>query len=219
MPPLSPETPTEEQLSPYAKNLLAQKDEEIRQLKLELAAQVELATTDALTGLENRRQFEKVLQEKILGTYRNKGKLIVIMLDIDSFKKINDIHGHGYADEVLRGFANIVRHIKRPEDTFARYGGEEFFLIFEQLQNTDLSTFNMDRYREALKAINRSPQGDGDPLTVSMGAVVVDFSEVDPSKGYTGINPDDIKRVADENLYVSKTTGKDKLTLSYMPAG
>ncbi|HCQ30920.1 TPA: hypothetical protein DIU27_00860 [Candidatus Collierbacteria bacterium] len=189
---------------------------ELEIAKKEIASLKSLSTKDTLTKVDNLRKFNEDLPKKIVEAYRNKGKLVIIMFDIDNFKEINDTYKHGWGDQILIKLTQTISSIKRDSDTFARTGGEEFFLIFEEPGDADLSNFNMSRYQDAISHIGRSPDDDAGPLTISIGAVIIDFSTVDPRRGYPGIDPDQVKSVADENMYTSKKAGKNRLTVSYM---
>jgi diguanylate cyclase len=89
----------------------------------------ELSSRDALTGLANRRQFELALASEIDRVARVGEPALVLMVDIDHFKRINDAHGHPAGDLVLKAVAQVLHDCIRPMDTVARFGGEEFALI------------------------------------------------------------------------------------------
>lgn len=89
----------------------------------------ELSSRDALTGLANRRQFELTLASEVDRVARAGEPALVLMIDIDHFKQVNDQHGHPAGDLVLKAVANSLRECIRPMDTVARYGGEEFAMI------------------------------------------------------------------------------------------
>ncbi|MDI1321058.1 MAG: diguanylate cyclase, partial [bacterium] len=88
-----------------------------------------LAQRDALTGLHNRREFQRILDEEWDRSVRFKRPFTLIMVDIDHFKKINDVHGHQIGDEVLKHVASLLAGQVRNVDRVARYGGEEFGLL------------------------------------------------------------------------------------------
>jgi diguanylate cyclase len=89
----------------------------------------ELSSRDPLTGLSNRRQFELALAGEIDRVARAGEAALVLMIDIDHFKKVNDTHGHSAGDLVLKGVAQALRDCIRPMDTLSRHGGEEFAMI------------------------------------------------------------------------------------------
>jgi diguanylate cyclase len=89
----------------------------------------ELSSRDALTGLSNRRQFELALAREVDRVARAREPALVLMIDIDHFKRVNDTHGHPAGDQVLRAVALALAECIRPMDTLARFGGEEFAMI------------------------------------------------------------------------------------------
>ena len=89
----------------------------------------ELSLKDPLTGLGNRRYFHSVLERSIESVARSGESVLLLLLDIDHFKIINDTHGHLVGDQVLQALARCLEHCVRPMDTIARYGGEEFAVI------------------------------------------------------------------------------------------
>lgn len=101
----------------------------------------ELATTDGLTGLRNRRYFTERLEEEFMRTQRDSQNISLVMLDIDFFKKVNDQHGHQCGDSVLVQFSQILKVNLRQHDIVARYGGEEFIIaIIGQDSNASVAT-------------------------------------------------------------------------------
>ena len=90
----------------------------------------ELSLKDPLTGLANRRHFRAVLEREIDRVTRSGEAALLLMLDIDHFKKVNDVHGHSAGDLVLQSVARTLSACVRPMDTLARYGGEEFAVCF-----------------------------------------------------------------------------------------
>lgn len=88
-----------------------------------------ISMRDPLTGLANRRNFMKLIEQEIESVVRSGEPALLLMLDIDHFKKINDTHGHRAGDQVLQAVAGCLTSCVRPMDTVARYGGEEFALI------------------------------------------------------------------------------------------
>ena len=90
-----------------------------------------LSSRDALTGLANRRQFETAIAREVDRVARAGEPALVLMIDIDHFKQVNDTHGHAAGDEVLKAVARALADGIRPMDTLARYGGEEFAMILQ----------------------------------------------------------------------------------------
>jgi len=94
----------------------------------------ELSVQDPLTGLANRRHFEQVLEQEMDRVSRSGESALLLMMDIDHFKRINDLHGHVVGDTVLQSLAQTLRACVRPMDTLARYGGEEFAVVLPTCQ-------------------------------------------------------------------------------------
>ena len=95
----------------------------------------ELSLKDPLTGLANRRHFRAVLEREIDRVTRSGEAALLLMLDIDHFKKVNDTHGHLAGDMVLQSVARTLAACVRPMDTLARYGGEEFAVVLPACQS------------------------------------------------------------------------------------
>ena len=94
----------------------------------------ELSLKDPLTGLHNRRYFNAVIESEIDRVARTGEAALLLMIDIDHFKQVNDVHGHLVGDQVLQAVAHAIRSCMRPMDTVARYGGEEFAVILPACQ-------------------------------------------------------------------------------------
>jgi len=161
---------------------------------------------DGLTGIYNRRFMEDGLDRVIKTIARCSGYLSVLMLDVDYFKKYNDTYGHGAGDECLKAVAKALeKSISRGDDFVARYGGEEFVIF---LPNTGESgaLFVTNRIIENVKELNIPHEKSevSNIVTVSIG---VTSSLVNHSQSST----DYIKR-ADEALYMSKNSGRNRYT-------
>jgi diguanylate cyclase (GGDEF)-like protein len=158
------------------------------------------AITDDLTGLASHGHFQDLLRAEMEEVRRYRYPVGLIMLDIDNFKSVNDIHGHQQGDLVLRRVADALRETSRDVDVAARYGGEEMALI---LPHTDLEgAFEMaERARMAIAAMEIPLlEGDGSMrVTTSVGAA----SSVEGNK-------DDLIAAADAALYVAKREGKNR---------
>ncbi len=160
-----------------------------------------LATRDQLTGLLNRREFDRILQEERERALRFGHSLALVMIDIDHFKSINDTHGHPAGDTVLREVARRVGSQVRTVDRVARFGGEEFALI---LMQSDLESAR-DVARRVCLAAARDPILATDTValsvTVSAGVAVL---------------PDDARTeaalvaAADKALYAAKQRGRNR---------
>ena len=157
------------------------------------------ANLDALTGLPNRRYFDELLAIMRPGR-RTTDSLAILMVDIDHFKAVNDRHGHGGGDGVLRAVAGAISLTIRAEDTPARYGGEEFAVILRRASAKQAEEV-AERLRIAVSALPAERLGVSDHVTVSVGVAVADPGE-------------DIEAVierADHALYVAKRSGRDRV--------
>lgn len=173
------------------------KKRKVQELEAQNQLLAEEAMLDGLTKIRNRRALVEVLQHAIddLKT-KNGSTLSIALFDIDDFKRINDTKGHIFGDKVLTELAEIsIRSIREP-DVFGRYGGEEFLLV---LPNTDKESAFLiaDRIRKLVS--EQCFYGDIH-VTVSAG-----ISE------YLGGSISDFIKNADENLYIAKRTGKNKV--------
>lgn len=157
------------------------------------------ATTDALTGVANRGRLREALHAAVQQSIRLHHPLCVAILDVDFFKKVNDVHGHAAGDEVLKQVASILKHGVRPYDLVARYGGEEFVLLFPGLDLHD-ATATCERLRLAV-AGGTSPV----PVTISMGV-----ARFDPASD----DEDHVIARADELLYAAKQGGRNRVMVA-----
>lgn len=160
-----------------------------------------LANTDALTSLNNRRYFFEVGNKLLAMARRQKKSLVVLMCDIDFFKKINDKYGHAVGDDVLVAFAETVSPLLRASDVFARMGGEEFALISigSELEN---SVNLAERIRQAVAGIKLELGDEIIQFTISLGVVSLQAENE---------SLEDILQKADEKLYQAKESGRNKV--------
>ena len=112
----------------------------------------ELSLKDPLTGLGNRRHFRAVQERTIDGVARSGAPALLLMLDIDHFKKVNDTHGHQAGDQVLQTIGKCVASCVRPMDTVARYGGEEFAVVLPNC-HTSFGATVAERIRATIEAL------------------------------------------------------------------
>jgi diguanylate cyclase (GGDEF)-like protein len=161
-----------------------------------------MATTDGLTGLFNKRAMLDQAAAKVAAATRFGRKLSVLITDIDFFKKVNDTHGHDIGDVVIKGLADILEKQKRATDVVARFGGEEFVVLCEQTDEGGAALLG-ERIREELeKTVFNTPNG---PLSVTCSVGIATF----PEAGQTW---DELFKAADEALYCSKRTGRNRVT-------
>lgn len=150
-----------------------------------------LSQRDGLTNIYNRRQFNKVYKKLIS---KNK-KFSCIMLDIDYFKRINDIHGHKAGDEVIMGVCNEIKEILDSDSSFYRYGGEEFAIIIKNKEKKDVITL---AEKARIKVQNLTWNQDIN-VTISLGIAF----NID--------SRNNIIEIADKNLYKAKELGRNKV--------
>lgn len=164
------------------------------------------ATMDALTGLNNRRQFEIRLNQEVSNAKRNNITLCAMMLDVDYFKKVNDTYGHAAGDCVLKNVADIIKKEIREYDIACRYGGEEFFII---LPNTGINEANLVAQR-LRKVIENSKTN-----VEEAGVQLVKYIKITVSIGICAFDPsmtaDSFAQKADKALYKAKTTGRNRV--------
>lgn len=177
-------------------------------LRASLRAGLEMAMTDGLTGLHNRRYALYQLDRMIARPGRG---VAVMMLDLDHFKRVNDTHGHSVGDEVLRQVARRLRAQLRGGDLLARLGGEEFLVALPD-SDRQAALDCAERLRAAVSA-DRFALGDHKPavrVTLSVGLALAGPGATETGQGL-------IDR-ADAALYGAKADGRDKVTLSPRPA-
>lgn len=136
-----------------------------------------IARTDSLTGLANRHRLSEALHEEMLRLRRYGTEVSVILLDIDHFRRINDLHGHQAGDRVLVHLANILASLSRATDMVSRWGGEEFLVL---CPHTPL--VGARRLADALRAaVEDSSDGFATPYTASFGVAAVIAEDTEDS--------------------------------------
>ena len=161
-----------------------------------------MARTDGLTGLGNRREFDRELAEHLGRSQRLGGKTSLLILDIDRFKDFNDSFGHQGGDRALRAIAVVITEAIREIDRSFRYGGEEFTVI---LPGTDAegALRSAERLRSMIaQRVFGLPNGKKGSVTVSIGVAVYPDS---------GSNPDTLVAAADAALYRAKDEGRNRV--------
>ena len=160
----------------------------------------QLATTDSLTGLANRRSFMEQAEKQLQLAIRYEKHLSIMIFDLDHFKQVNDTYGHDGGDQVLRVVADIVRQVLRNTDIVGRIGGEEFAAVMPE---TDLSVAEKvaERLRTGLMAAEIQTQTATIGITISLGLTQVSD---------TNITLAELMKRADDALYQAKRSGRNR---------
>jgi diguanylate cyclase len=186
------------------KEQLEQATREIDQLKTKLARYRDEALKDPLTRINNRRGFGKNLKDTISKSRADESSLCLIIADIDHFKKINDNHGHLVGDNVLRMVAATVKESIKGRDLAARVGGEEFAILLPDTPIDGAMKLANDM-RLAFERLDLKKKSTGE----SLGKITLSFGVANYKKGEAA---EDFVNRADEALYQSKNTGRNKVT-------
>jgi diguanylate cyclase len=174
---------------------------EVNDLRVRLESVRRESLTDQLTGIPNRKAFDKVLQESIESSIETGEPLSLVMCDIDHFKTFNDTWGHQTGDQVLRLVANCLSENVKGRDTAARYGGEEFVVILPQTQLAGaVNLANQIRGKVESKKLVKKSTGDIlGIITISAGVTQYDANE----------SAVEFLRRADVCLYAAKRSGRN----------
>ena len=199
---LSQETQSMRNTQAHMKKNIEGNQHEVTRLKKELEQAKIEATTDALTGLMNRKAIDESLYEEVARDPKSrKTDLCVLVIDIDKFKRINDKHGHLVGDKVIRYVANMIKTNVNLEAKVARFGGEEFVVL---LPDANLTTAvnvaeNIRKAQEKGKLVTNGANEAIGKVTVSVG--VTNYS--------VGESVDAFIDRADKALYQAKTKGRN----------
>ena len=178
----------------------------IEQLKAVQQLLHQFATIDALTGVFNRRQTMLRLHEEFIRLKRRSepGKLTVMLLDIDHFKRINDTHGHAVGDSVLHETCQRLLRSLRAYDVLGRYGGEEFLIIAPD-QSASQAHQMAERIRQSISAQPFQHAGLSIEVTISIGISEVRAEDTDEQA---------VVLRADQSMYQAKSEGRDRVIVS-----
>jgi diguanylate cyclase (GGDEF)-like protein len=165
----------------------------------------QVAMTDAVTGLYNRRRFTDVLKREWATAKRYGHALSCAMVDVDNFKQVNDQHGHGAGDEALRHVAELVLSSVREVDLCARYGGDEFAVLFPHTPR-DKAVLVMERIRLKLLAARRGWGPECSQVTISVGIASSEEQAINTAE--------ELVEAADAALYDAKREGRDRVVPS-----
>ena len=164
----------------------------------------QLATTDGMTGLYNKRTMLELGAQKIEAAQRFNQPLSILVTDIDFFKKVNDTYGHDVGDEVIKGLGRILKETKRATDVVSRFGGEEFVVLCDHT-DTQGAHLLAERVRESLATTVFHSSLGNFSVTCSIG--VAAWPQGDGSW-------ESLFKAADEALYESKRSGRNRTTLA-----
>jgi diguanylate cyclase (GGDEF)-like protein/PAS domain S-box-containing protein len=178
---------------------------DITERKRAEAELLEMATTDFLTGLANRRYFMTRMTDELARLQRLDNRHVaVLMLDLDHFKNVNDTHGHAIGDAMLRHFASLMREELRKIDIAGRVGGEEFAIILPGASPDEARVF-AERFREKVATTPLRQDNQAIPVTVSIGIAAMQAS--DSSADAALIR-------SDEALYRAKKNGRNRVEVT-----
>jgi diguanylate cyclase (GGDEF)-like protein len=164
----------------------------------ELARAEERSVTDALTGLPNRRAAEETIRRMVAHAGRSLSPLGVVLLDLDRFRILNDLHGHSHGDKALAAVGRLLSATIRASDFAARFGGEEFLLL---LPETDRQG-SIELAEKLRRQIERTELVQTGPITASFGVAGLPEDAVDPAE---------LVRKADRALYMAKAQGRNRV--------
>lgn len=169
----------------------------------------DLSSRDPLTGIANRRHFDAILDRELDRVARSGDVALLLIVDIDHFKQVNDSYGHHVGDWVLQQVANTLSRCVRPMDTLARYGGEEFAIVLPACQPAYGKSV-ADRIRRAVEALNISIGPHHEiSVTVSIGGAYA-LQWIRSTRSLW------IER-ADQQLYRAKAAGRNRIAIEQQP--
>jgi diguanylate cyclase (GGDEF)-like protein len=167
---------------------------DLKRVEEELRA---LSVTDALTGIRNRRYFQERLTSELARVERGTGEMAVIMLDIDHFKRINDLYGHAMGDRVLQAVCERITQRLRRTDVFCRLGGEEFVVLCPDTDGESAYTLAIGLW----DGLRGAPIEEVGVITASFGV-----ASLRPGEG-----ADALLLRADSGVYAAKQAGRDRV--------
>ena len=165
----------------------------------------ESALRDGLTKIFNKRYFTERIESEYLYAARHDTPVSLLFLDIDHFKRINDVHGHPVGDAVLVELTNLVAGTLGSEDVFCRYGGEEFAVISRGAEARDAEAL-AERLRAAVEQHSFSFEGKTIPVTISVGVARAPRAGVSSSA--------ELVAIADATMYIAKRSGRNRVSIA-----
>jgi two-component system, cell cycle response regulator len=188
-----------------------------RQLEGSLEKVEQMAATDALTGLYNRRHFSNVVDQLFSEARRYGHDLSCVMLDLDKYKQLNDTFGHQLGDQILTLVGRILKSSMRRADIAARYGGDEFVLLLPHADAAEAQRLVLrirEEYRRSSAELIAREGGGKTHATInflegmSMSIGIASLSANNPA------GAEDLVAIADSGLYASKQAGRDRVTIA-----
>jgi two-component system, chemotaxis family, response regulator WspR len=190
------------------KKLQAELRDKNAQLQRSLRMVEELAATDVLTGLYNRRHFNRVLEQMFAESERRDTDLSCVMIDLDGYKQLNDHNGHTVGDQLLTVAGKVIAANMRKMDVAARYGGDEFVLLLPHASAAESANVTQrirDEFRQGSAIVLRKNEG------VTMSAGIASRKTNAPTAA------DQLIAMADKALYQAKDGGRNRLTIFECP--
>jgi diguanylate cyclase (GGDEF)-like protein len=192
---------------------LESQNERLSQLRLTLATANQrlqrLVAVDALTGIANRRQFDRSLDLELRRARRHSHPLSLVFLDLDEFKRFNDTYGHPRGDEVLRTVAQTLNEtFRRGGDFVARYGGEEFAVVLPGVDSRRAALYAERLRRRIWRLAIPYPVGESGRVTISGGVATLGPSQV--------VSARELLIAADKALYRAKCLGKNQIASAHI---
>ena len=187
--------------------LIKEKEELRRQLEEKNAQLEQMAATDPLTGLYNRRHFARVLEQLFAETQRYDKDLSCVMIDVDGFKQLNDALHHQVGDQILAMAGKVITANLRRMDVAARYGGDEFVLLLPQA-GTEEAALAAQRLREEFFAASAALLKRKEGVTMSIGVAAL------RQGGKCATNAEQLVANADAALYKSKQGGRNRISVA-----
>ncbi|QZA79801.1 GGDEF domain-containing protein [Deefgea piscis] len=172
------------------------------ELEQELSSLSDKVRSDQLTGALNRRGLEEAFEVEAARAVRNSSSLAIALLDIDNFKKLNDLQGHAVGDKALVHLVQVVKDLVRPTDSVARYGGEEFIVL---MPDTDLEAGVQVMQRVQRELTRRFFTHNNEKVLITFSAGVALFHAED--------SRDAVIERADQAMYIAKKSGKNRVEI------
>lgn len=171
--------------------------------RLKLREMRQVATTDSLTGIGNRKHLEGRLRAVVAEFKSTRSRAGLLFIDVDHFKKVNDSYGHIRGDSVLRMVASTIRYALRATDTVGRWGGEEFLAILYHVKGKNTLRAAAEKVRMLVEHSRLDVDGDSVNVSISVGGTLLNPTDT----------PETIVQRADGFMYKSKQAGRNRVTI------